>query len=947
MFTHSNPVMNPIPRQSRAGALRRLSFCFFGFVFVLASAWAQESSGSLSGKVSDAASGAPLAGAIVRVDGVVTSTDRSGDYYFASVPVGNQTVEVSYLGLPPQNLAVVVATGKRTVLDAQLGEKVLTLETFKVEGQKVGQARALNQERAADSLTNVVAADAMGRFPDQNAAESLARISGISLERDQGEGRFVLVRGIDPNLNMTTINGIVIPSSEGKERTINLDVIPSDGLSGIEVFKSNTPDMEGSAIGGTVNLRTQSAFDEKGRVIAGSAGLQYNHMRDEIKSGKIDFRYSNQFRDGTLGAVLAGSFQRRDFSTLNIEASKPALVNSPAGGHFYLPSKYTLKDYHPIRDRAGFNAALEFKPNTDDYLYVRTFYSYFSDTENDGEMVLATGKGSVSALGSNQATVTVNKTDIKSKDRKQTSDLFNVAVGGEHTRGDLHWDWMGSFAYAAEETPNQIQADFLNGKSDTTTLTIDTSNIYRPVITQTAFAKKGDIGNPDNFTLDNLEFEVKQAHDNQWAVQTNVQKESLIAGYPGFWKAGGKYRLASKHYDKNDFDYSHPSLSYAKFADRSSYSYFRPGGKDYPTFKWGDLRSYFKTHGSEFSFVEEDSAIDSASDDFDTDENVLAGYFMGRVKIRKSTWLAGVRLEETFFKTSGFESDFDDSGDFTSAHRVSSSRNYLNVLPSVNYRYDFNDRLIFRASATRSLARPRLDDSAYRRSVDRSEELVEEGNPDLKPYQSTNLDASLAYYMPHLGLLSAGVFYKDITDFVFTQFVGGGDAATGFDLSSPQNGDRASITGLELGWQQQFTFLPAPLDGLGVYTNLTLTDSDSTLGGDGPRAGEKFPFISQSKTLANVALSYEKNGLLIRLAGNYRNSALIEIGGVATEDVYVESHFQVDLVTRYQFSSRISAFLNVSNLNDAPYRVHYGTANTLHQSEYYRYAVDAGIQCRF
>lgn len=947
MFTQSNPAMNQIPRQSRTGLLRRLSFCFFGFAFVVATAWAQEGTGALSGNVTDAVSGAPLSGALVSVNGLTTSTDRSGDYSFASVPAGNQTVQVSYLGLPRQNLAVTVVAGKRAVLNAQLGEKVVTLDTFKVEGQKVGQARALNQERAADSLTNVVAAGAMGRFPDQNAAEALARISGISLERDQGEGRFVLVRGIDPNLNMTTINGIVLPSSEGNERTINLDVIPSDMLSGIEVFKSNTPDMEGSAIGGTVNLRTQSAFDEKGRVISGSAGLQYNHLRDEVGSGKIDFRYSNQFRDGTLGAVLAGSFQRRDFSTLNVEASKPALVNSPSGGHYYLPSKYTLKDYHPIRDRAGFNAALEFKPDTDDYLYFRTFYSYFSDTEQDGELVFATGKGSVSALGANQATVTVNKSNLKSKDRKQTSDLFNVAVGGEHTRGSLHWDWMGSFAYAAEETPNQIEAQFLNGKSDTTTLTIDSSDLYRPVITQTAFAKKGDIGNPDNFALDNLEFEVKQAHENQWAVQTNVQKDSLIAGYPGFWKAGGKYRLASKHYDKDDYDYSHPSLSYAKFAARSSFPYFRPGGKDYPTFKWDDLRSYFKSHGNEFSLVEEDSAIDSASDDFDTDENVLAGYFMGRVKVDKSTWLGGVRLEETFFKTAGNESDFDASGDFTGAHRVSSSRNYLNVLPSVNYRYDFSDRLVFRASATRSLARPRLEDAAYRRSVDRSAELVEEGNPDLKPYQSTNLDASLAYYMPHLGLLSAGVFYKDITDFVFTQFVGGGDTATGFDLSSPQNGDRASIKGLELGWQQQFTFLPAPLDGLGIYTNLTLTDSDSTLGGNGPRAGEKFPFISQSKTLANVALSYEKNGLLIRLAGNYRSSALIEIGGVATEDLYVESHFQVDLVTRYEISSRYSAFLNISNLNDAPYRVHFGTANTLSQSEYYRYAVDAGIQFRF
>jgi TonB-dependent receptor len=928
---------------------RRLALLLAGLALALTAA-AQSESGSLDGKITDATKGMPLTGAIVTIEGsgLEVSTDRAGEFYFSGVPAGDRQVRVSYLGFAPQSFAVTIVAGQRAHLDAKLGEDVVQLETLHVEGQRVGQARALNQERAADSLKNIVAADAMGRFPDQNAAEALARISGITLERDQGEGRFVLVRGIDPNLNMTTLNGVVVPSSEGNERTINLDVIPSDSLASIEVSKSNTPDMEGGAIGGTVDLRTQSAFDEKGRVLAGSLSLQYNRLRDEIASGKADFRYANQFRDGTVGLTFGGSYQRRDFSTLNVEASKPALTNSPSGGQFYLPSKYTLKDYHPVRDRAGFNAALEFKPSADDYLYVRTFYSYFSDNENDGQLVFATGKGTVSALGADQATVAVNKTDIKSKSRKQTSDLASLAVGGEHTRGDLHWDWMGSFAYGAEETPFQIESEFLNTKNDTTTLSIDSSDIYRPVITQTAFTNKGDLSSPAGYFLDNLEVETKQAHENQWAFLANVQKDAQIAGHPGFWKAGVKYRIASKHYDKNDYEYGNPALAFATFADRSPYPYFRPGGQDYLTFKWTDLKNYFKAHGGEFELKEEDTAIASVEDDFDSDENVLAGYVMGKVKAGKSTWLAGVRVEQTFFKTSGFESNYDVDGDFTGATRVSKSHDYANILPSINYHYDFSDRLVFRASATRSLSRPKLEDSAYRRAVDRSAEEVEEGNPDLKPYQATNLDASLTYYMPHLGLLSAGLFYKDIEDFVFTQFIGNGDAATGFDLSAPQNGDRASITGLELSWQQQFAFLPAPFDGFGVYTNVTLTDSDSTLGGDGPRAGEKFPFVHQSKTIANVALFYEKNGWFVRLAGNYRSSDLEEIGGVATEDLYVESHFQLDLTSRYEFTPRCSVFFNVTNLNNAPYRVYFGgNAHTLSQSEYYRYAAEAGMQWRF
>ncbi len=939
--------MKPFALHRHAGLWRRLAFCLFGLPFLLVPAWAQGGTGSLAGHVTNATNGNVLAGAVVSVGSAETSTDRSGDFYFSALPAGAQSVQVTYLGLTTTTQSVTIVAGQRAVLNVQLGEEVVKLETFRVEGEKVGQARALNQERAADSLTNIVAADAMGRFPDQNAAESLARISGITLERDQGEGRFVLVRGIDPNLNMTTINGVVVPSSAGNERTINLDVIPSDSLASIAVSKSSTPDMEGGSIGGTVDLRTQSAFDEKGRVLAGSASLQYNRLRDEVKSGKVDFRYANQLRNGTVGLSLGGSFQRRDFSTLNVEASKPALVASPAGGHYYLPSKYTLKDYHPIRDRAGFNAALEYKPDADNYLYVRTFYSYFSDLERDGEMKFATGKGTVKALSANQATVDINKTNLFSKHRKQTSDLANIAVGGEHTRGDVKWDWLASFAYAAEETPFQIQSEVLNGKKDITTFSIDSTDIYRPKLTQTGFSGKGDISNPNNFFLDNLEVETKQAHENQWAVQTNLQKDATIAGNPGFWKAGVKYRTSSKHYDKNTYEYSNPTLAYATFADQNKFPYFRPAGHDYPTFKWEALRDYFKGHGNEFTLLEADSGVGSAEDDFNSDENVLAGYFMGRVKAGKSTWLAGVRVEQTFFKTAGLDSNLNTDGEFTGATRVSASHNYANVLPSINYHYDLSDRLVFRASATRSLSRPRLSDSAYRRSVDRSEEVVTEGNPDLKPYQATNLDASISYYMPHLGLLSAGAFYKDISDFIFTQFINGGDATTGFDLNTPRNGKRASLTGLELSWQQELSFLPAPFDGLSLYSNLTLSDSDSTLGGDSPRAGEKFPFISQSKTIANVALSYEKNKVHIRLAGNYRSSSLTEIGGVDIEDLYTASHFQVDLTSRYDFTSKCSLFLNIANLNNAPYRVYFGTANTLSRSEYYRYALDLGVQCRF
>ena len=236
------------------------------------SVWAQAQSGVIIGQVFSPA-GEVLDKAEISVDGLNLKavSNLEGSYILRQVPAGTQTVTCTYMGLETLAAEVEVVAGQTTMQDFNLtfGGEV------EVRGSPLlaGQAKALNKQKNAINISNIVAADQIGRFPDSNAAEATQRIPGISLLRDQGEGRYVLVRGTEARLNSTTVNGERIPSPESGTRDIALDTIPADLLESIEVSKALTPDMDGDSIGGTVDLITARA-PENMRVSA-AVGLGY------------------------------------------------------------------------------------------------------------------------------------------------------------------------------------------------------------------------------------------------------------------------------------------------------------------------------------------------------------------------------------------------------------------------------------------------------------------------------------------------------------------------------------------------------------------------------------------------------------------------------------------------------------------------------------------------
>ncbi|HAO35736.1 MAG TPA: TonB-dependent receptor, partial [Hyphomonas sp.] len=270
----------------------------------------------LKGTVTDASGEAALQGAIVTIEelGRTASSDRFGKYRFTSVPAGDYTVSVSYVGA--DMVTDTVSISGDTDFSIQLGGDVRYLDNILVVGSAAAQAGAINQQRASDAIISVIDSDGLGNFPDTTVADSLARVAGLSIENDQGEGRYVSIRGINSDLISATINGVRTPSPEDR-RGVLLDGVPSDLLDGIEVQKSLTPDVDADTIGGVINLKTISAFDRDGQFIRAKVEGSYNELTEDV-SPKATLTYSNVFGD-KLGVAASINYQSLGIQAHNNE----------------------------------------------------------------------------------------------------------------------------------------------------------------------------------------------------------------------------------------------------------------------------------------------------------------------------------------------------------------------------------------------------------------------------------------------------------------------------------------------------------------------------------------------------------------------------------------------------------------------------------------------------
>jgi len=907
-----------------------------------------EATGYVTGTVSDSSLGINLEGVVVSIEslGLETITDRSGDYELSSVPAGAQRLKFSYMGFQTQTESVDVVGGERSVADVDFASQVIDMKEMQITEHKIGQARAINMQKTSETLKNVVASDAFGRFPDQNAAEILSRLPGVSVENDQGEGRYVMIRGIDPDLSNVSINGVNLPSPESDTRRVALDVIPSDILDTLEVTKSVTPDMDGDAIGGSINIKTKSAFDYKDTVLQGTLQGQYSNIVDDF-SGKVNLTYGDVNEQETIGWIGAISYQKRDFGSNSREASWSEEEGSDGKDYDFL-EEIQYREYTITRERLGFSGALEFKPNDDALYYVRGIYNDFSDQEYRQRTKIDFSKGDIAELGADSATIEgVNKTQKEIKDRYESQTVYSISTGGEISANEWDIDFGIAYSHAQEDEPGRLDTKFETSKKLDQDYSYVLDGNYNPVVSYLGGDAGGDPFVASSYGYDETVKEDNITKEKEWELNFNARKEMELASNPGYFKTGLKYRSKKKMADHSVYENDEsPDLTLEDFVHYSTrYPYFNDAQGRYLGADPYAFRDYWNSNLDAFAMElnEEDSNIE----DYESTEEVLSGYLMAGVTSGDWEWTGGFRVERTEFESTGMTAVFDEEGDFDlDASSVSTaSRSYTDILPGIHAKFSPDDNAVFRMSLNKSLARPKFGDSANRSEYNLSDaEEIKMGNPYLDPYEAWNFDISYEYYLNDLGIISVSGFAKKVDDFIYssvTEVPNPDDPASEVDFITPLNGESADVYGLEISYIQAIPVI----DGLSFYSNLTLMDSEAELGADADRDGStSIDFPGTSDMLGTLALSYEKQGFFIRLAGTYRSEYLQDVGDEPSEDEFIDSHFQWDLSTSYKVNKHVKVFAEFVNLNGADLRAYYGDASKFRQVEEYSWSANFGVK---
>ncbi len=829
-----------------------------------------QSAGKIVGKVSEATSGTSLPGANVIIVGTTTGTaaDLQGNYTISRVAPGTYMVRASYLGYQEKELEVTVQSNRTVVVDFALQESVPQLDAVLVYGEMTrGQAKSLNEQKNSPNIKNVVSSEQFLLFPDRNAAETAARIPGISVSYDQGEGEVITIRGIGPEYNSLTVNGQRIPAPDPDlGRAVGLDLLNQDLMENIVVTKALTPDLDGDAIGGNVNFQMKQAPDA-GVFVLNMGGGYNNQHTYFTKYGKdiidISTYGGKRFFENKLGVLAAVSYFKTNRGSLlrQIEYEDPAVNKVIFAQH--------SNDYDVLRERWGVNLNTEYKFDQFNRLYLNLNHNRYFDLEIRRLVEWV--------IDDEQET---KETRNRIEDQYLSSGMF----GGYHDLNGIKIDYIASYITSKEDMPDRtyfrFQRDF-----DFTGFTNDEIK---------DFGVTSVFPNMDNHRLNRIRVDDNLKTDTDGSGMFNIEIPYQLLDRASTFKIGGKFLHKNAKYETR-------RLQLRNFPEAHTIPEGEFGFEDVRVSP--DDKSYLGATRVEY--------LDQSSNNYDATETILAAYGMTNLNFtEKFSILAGLRFENTNNKYKTLA--------ITSVNLEESDASYANLLPSAHLTYRFNNEMNLRFAFSTGIARPVYSALVPYEFRDDDERTISKGNPELEATKSYNFDLMFERYTPYLGLLSAGVFYKKMSDIIVGTQVAQNIIVNGqpvqYEVSMPINGDDdATVYGVELALNQRLNFLSSSfLDNFSIYANYTYTKSEFEVG------GRTVPLGFSPENILNLALMYDNSalGLSFVISNNLRDDILIAVGSNEYSDVYYKKEYHLDISVRQKLTEYLSVYLQLNNLTD-------------------------------
>lgn len=929
---------------------------------ILVSVWSEvnaQESGGIRGQVVDSTSSEPIYGVNLYIQELSkgAATNFDGSFEIKSIPNGSFQIRISYLGYQTKFITVEVANNETT----ELGEILLVSELFEGEeitvlAQAAGQVAAIKQQMESNTIVNVVSKEKLEELPDNNAAESVGRLPGVSIQRNAGEASKVVVRGLSPKFNSITVNGIKIPGSDPTDRSVDLSLVPSEVLDGIEVFKALTPDKDGDAIGGTVNLLVKSAASG----FQGSTSMEYgyNDLTSELGQYKGSLNMSNRFLDNKLGVLVTGSIQKANRSSELLDNN---LIYNQADNSLRTEN-LNLADTYETRQRYGASLSLDYSLENSQF-YLSSFMGRTDRDELRRRKRYRVGNTRV-------------EYDLRETERFEL--LYTNSLRGDHSAGSgvIDIDWQLAHSYSLGKQPYGNYARFQELGAYESGLIDDQGPSLIP-----QFARNNL--NATWFQYGTFNTTRSTNRDLTAEINTKINFD-LNSSIGGFVKFGGKFKDKKRVYNtdelRTDFNviseigqdnpnlfdlYNDTHIAISNFIDPEySNSDFLDG--DYQLTPGLDaelLGDFYSTYSSSY---QRNRFLDLG--DYIAGETVSAAYLMTELNFGpKISLVSGFRYEytENFYegKHGKLVGNLGNMGTFQD---TTGGQGYGELLPQVHLKVNIVEGIDLRLAYTESLSRPDYYNLVPYEQVNDTEQTLSRGNPELKHTTASNYDAFISFYKGGLGYFSVGLFYKELEDidYVRTTRLSEGDFAN-YELTSPVNSDyTTTVKGVEFDLQTDFRFLPKPLNGLILSANVAYINSETffpyfKIGPRDPnppfrptiidtvRAG-KLP--GQPDVTAALTIGYEVGLFSARISLSHQQEILQAISTQSITDQLSDGFNFWDFRLNQSFRKfrELTFFININNLTSETERVFLGSGKDEAQlSQDFRYGMNASTGFRY
>ena len=965
---------------------------------------AQNDKGSITGHITDL-SGAILQGAAVEMQptGAIVATNAQGAYYVNNLPAGTYTITVTYVGFSLFTKVVPVTAGKSTTLDIQMEVSSQNDQILVTAERASGEAEQVNRQRTADNIVQVLSNDVITSLPNANIADAVGRLPSVTLERDEGEGKYVQVRGTQPRLTNATIDGVNVPSPESGVRQIKFDAIPSDLVESVEVNKTLQANMDADGIGGSVNLVTKTATERPTIALFGLGGYS------PILGGRPNYQTTGTVgkRFGTkkkFGALFGFSY---DFEGRGIDDVEPVpdIASLPSGTTQRYFDTMDIREYKYYRSRWGLAGSTDYQLGEGSNIYLRGMYSNFHNfgdrwvyslTDNTPLQNPGQYPNGINLLNSNGCSLDSSTPPVETCNgapsfnnsiRRPRYTIENLVLGGKHVLGSTWFAWDVSGSFASENDNGYGGASF--GVPFASTYTNPACK-FDPVATGNSLAPRWaaacytEAYNSSLMLLNDLNISRGKT------AQVNIQaagalgKRYHIGSHLSTIEIGGKFRNANKYDhsytddyaiptvggsgpDKNDFAPGAAMIPFSQFPNSFHNSNYYKG--IYPQ---GPFADYYKTQAfvlanqGDFSFT---TGAAGAPNFYSYIEQISAGYVMNTINFSKFRLVAGVRVEGTNLNTVSWQNGCTDPTVCPTiiqpGQNLKAAGSYVFVLPSASLRYALTSNSDFRLVYSRGLSRPDPQDIAQSFSITApaggGKGQISYGNPNLKAETANNYDLLFEHYMNSFGAIQGGVFYKslsnpiisssyDVQNFTPPPPYNTSSYQGAYTISQPLNAGSAHLFGLEIAYLQHYTSLPGLLSGLGLSANYGYTVSGT---GGIPGRSDHPHLLRQAPHTWNVSPTYDKGRFSYRLGISYNAANIFSYqyqdglaGGLKgpNSDTYLYSHLQIDMQGSVRLNKGFTLVAYILNTNNEVFGFYNGSSQYLIQREYYSPTYAVGMR---